>query len=82
MWLKEFANTLPGHAVCDLTSDHLDLYLAQHSDLSAKSRNERPGVVRMFLKWAVERDYLRQDTRLFNVIEYPMNTGINGGKST
>ena len=64
MWLKEFASALPGHAVCDLTSDHLDVYLAQHSDLSAKSRNERRGVVRMFLKWAIEKDYLRQDTRL------------------
>jgi len=64
MWLREFAKTFPGNAVCDLTREHLDLYFGKHSKVSPKTRNERRNVVRMFLKWCVRQDYLRADNRL------------------
>jgi integrase len=64
MWLREFAKTFPGNAVCDLTRKHLDLYFGKHSEVSPKTRNERRNVVRMFLKWGVRQDYLRADNRL------------------
>jgi integrase len=64
MWLREFAKTFPGNAVCDLTRQHLDLYFGKHGEVSPKTRNERRNVVRMFLKWSVRQDYLRADNRL------------------
>jgi integrase len=35
-----------------------------HSELSAKSRNDRRAVVRQFLKWCVRKDYLAASHRL------------------
>jgi integrase len=64
MWLREFAKTFPGNAVCDITRKHLELYFGKHSEVSPKTRNERRNVVRMFLKWSVRQDYLRADNRL------------------
>jgi hypothetical protein len=64
LWLKEFAATFPGHAVCDLTKQHLIRYMAAHSGVAPKTRNERRNVVRMFLKWAVRQDYLSPSHRL------------------
>jgi integrase len=64
LWLKEFAATFPGHAVCDLTKQHLSRYMAAHSGVAPKTRNERRNVVRMFLKWAVRQDYLSPSHRL------------------
>jgi integrase len=63
-WLNEFADTFPGHAVCDLTKEHLNLYMAGHAKVTPKTRNERRNVVRMFLKWAVRQDYLPATHRL------------------
>lgn len=65
MWLKEFSAALPGHAVCDLTKDLLDVYMAAHGELSSKSRNDRRAVVKMFLRWCVAKDYLSREHRLF-----------------
>jgi hypothetical protein len=64
MWLREFARTFPGHAVCDLTKQHLNTYIAAYNHLSVKSRNERRNVVRMFLKWCVRQDYQSPSHRL------------------
>jgi integrase len=64
MWLREFARTFPGHAVCDLTKGLLDTYIGQHSDVGPKTRNERRGVVRMFIKWAERQDLLPRNNRL------------------
>jgi integrase len=64
MWLREFAGTFPGHAVSDLTKEHLNAYMATHGDVAPKTRNERRNVVRMFLKWAVRQDYLSATHRL------------------
>ena len=65
MWTREFANTFPGHAVCDLTKEHLTAYVNGHGEVSARTRNGRRTVVKMFLKWCVGRDYLPALHRLF-----------------
>jgi integrase len=64
MWLSEFANTFPGHAVCDLSREHLTAYLNGHDKVSARTRNGRRSVLKMFLKWCAERDYLPANHRL------------------
>jgi integrase len=65
LWLKKFATTFPATAVCELTKGHLDKYMQQHSERSAKTRNHFRGTVKMFLKWAVSKDYLSPAHRLF-----------------
>jgi integrase len=65
-WLEEFAGTFPGHAVCDLAREHLDTYIAGHGEVSARTRNGRRTVTKMFLKWAAERDMLPANHRLFS----------------
>ena len=37
----EFARTFPGTAVCDLTKELLNAYMASHSDVTARTRNGR-----------------------------------------
>ena len=64
MWLREFADTFPGHAVCDLGKNHLSAYVGGHSEVSARTRNGRRNAVKMFLKWCVERDFLPANHRL------------------
>ena len=64
MWLREFAKTFPGHAVCDLNREHLTAYVNGHGEVSARTRNGRRNAVKMFLKWCVERDYLTANHRL------------------
>ena len=70
MWLNEFANTFPGHAVCDLTKQHLDTYIGKFKELSAKSRNDRRATIKMFLRWCVAKDYLSQTHRLFEAVDF------------
>jgi integrase len=64
MWLREFARTFPGHAVCDLSREHLTAYVNGHSDVSPRTRNSRRATVKQFLKWCVERDFLPANHRL------------------
>ena len=63
-WLREFAKAFPGHAVCDLSRDHLTAYINGHSKVSARTRNGRRNAVKMFLKWSVGLDYLSAEHRL------------------
>lgn len=63
-WLRDFAATFPGHDVGDLSKDHLNVYVGAHAKLSAKSRNDRRAVVKLFLKWCVRNDYLTASHRL------------------
>ncbi|PWU13303.1 MAG: hypothetical protein C5B50_19520 [Verrucomicrobia bacterium] len=63
-WLNEFAETFPGYAVSELTKQLLDTYMAKFAEAAPKTRNERRGVVKMFLSWAVEQDYLAPTHRL------------------
>jgi integrase len=61
MWLKEFAKTFPNKDVADLTGQDLGLYMGNHNDVGAKSRNERRGSIAMFLNdWCAkpERMYV------------------------
>jgi integrase len=64
LWLREFAKTLPGHCVCDLTKDLVNTYIAGQADSAPKTRNEKRGVVKMLFGWCVERDYLSPHHRL------------------
>ncbi len=48
-WLREFAGTFPNLDVCDLTKQQLDLYMATFAKAAPKTRNERRGVVKMFM---------------------------------
>ena len=64
MWLREFAKTFPGTAVCDLTKELLNAYMASHSDVTARTRNGRRSVLGMFLKWCSRQDYLASGHRL------------------
>jgi integrase len=70
MWLKEFAGTFPGHAVCDLAREHLNSYIGKFKELSAKSRNDRRAIVKQFLGWCVAKDYLAQNHRLLEAVDF------------
>ncbi len=63
-WLREFAATLPGYAVEDLTREHLKLWAGGLANLGSKSRNDHREIVRQFLRWSVRQDYLPQTQRL------------------
>jgi len=74
--LRRFADTLAGHAVCDLTKAHLDTFISELGEQKTKSRNHRKidsaksrnhyrGVIRQFLAWCARKDYLSQAHRLF-----------------
>jgi integrase len=65
MWLREVAHAFPGTAVSELGKEHLDGYIKMHTTVSAKSRNDRRATVKMFLNWAVRKDYLPVSHRLF-----------------
>jgi integrase len=70
MWLTQFAGTLPNCAVCDVTKQHLDLYIGRFEELSAKSRNDRRAIVKQFLRLATAKDYLPQQHRLFEAVGF------------
>ena len=73
--LKRFADTFPNTAVCELSKEHLDLFIGSLAKVqstakngraanSAKSRNHYRATVRQFLQWAVRKDYLSATHRL------------------
>jgi integrase len=66
MWLREFAKTFPGTAVCDLTKDLLNAYMSSHDDVSARTRNGRRAVLSLFLKWCLRQDYVPANHRLMD----------------
>jgi len=63
-WLREFAGTFPGTAVCDLSKEHLSAYAKTFKDFTPKTRNHRRSTVKMFLKWCARQDYLPVNHRL------------------
>jgi integrase len=63
-WLREFAGTFPGIAVCDLSKEHLNAYAQTFKDFTPKTRNHRRATVKMFLKWCARQDYLAVNHRL------------------
>jgi integrase len=62
--LNEFASANMGADVCDLTKQHLDLFVESHATLSPKSRNHYRATLRMFFGWCQRRDYLAANHRL------------------
>ncbi len=63
-WLREFASTFPGTAVCDLSKEHLTAYAKTFKSFTPKTRNHRRATVKMFLKWCARQDYLSVNHRL------------------
>ena len=63
-WLREFAHTFPGTAVCDLSKEHLTAYAKTFKEFTPKTRNHRRATVKMFLKWCARQDYLPVNHRL------------------
>ena len=66
LWLGWFEKTFPATAVCDLTREHLDLFMAGRSHLAAKSKNHLRATVKMFLNWCIKKDYLPANHRLMD----------------
>jgi integrase len=64
LWLGWFAKQFLATAVCDLTKDHVDAFMANHGHLAAKSKNHLRATLRMFLGWCAKRDYLSATHRL------------------
>jgi integrase len=64
--LRRFAAAFPGHAVCDMSKEHLDTFLASKTvtEFSAKSRNHHRAAIKQLLQWAVRKDYLPVAHRL------------------
>ncbi|HEY3856305.1 MAG TPA: hypothetical protein VGO67_18120 [Verrucomicrobiae bacterium] len=62
--LRHFAKALPGHAVCDLTKQHLDVFFKAMADASPKARNHHRAGIKQFLQWSVRNDYLSPTNRL------------------
>ena len=65
-FLRRFASVFPGHAVPDLTKEHLDLFFKDktRTELAPKSRNHYRSTIKQFLRWAAKRDYLPTNHRL------------------
>jgi integrase len=55
-WLNDLSGMFPGHAVCDLSETHLKVWAQTMADLSPKSRNDRRGVIKLFLKWCEHKE--------------------------
>ena len=66
LWLGWFEKSFSGTAVCDLTKEHLDLFMAGRSHLAAKSKNHLRATVKMFLNWCIKKDYISQTHRLLD----------------
>ncbi|MEO5803870.1 MAG: tyrosine-type recombinase/integrase [Verrucomicrobiota bacterium] len=64
--LRRFANALPGHAVCDLSKQHLNVFFTSKpvSAFSSKSRNHHRAAIKQFLQSCVRQDYLPVTHRL------------------
>ena len=66
LWLGWFEKTFPSTAICDLTREHLDVFMAGRSHLAAKSKNHLRATVKMFLNWCIKKDYLPANHRLMD----------------
>ena len=65
-FLGHFSAELPGTDLCDLTREHIDLFMAgpKRARLSPKSRNHYKTTLAMFVRWAQKKDYLPPNSRL------------------
>jgi len=73
--LNRFADMFPKTAICELSKEHLDLFIGSLAKVqptakngraatSAKSRNHYRAAIRQFLQWAVKKDFLSITHRL------------------
>lgn len=63
-FLRRFSATFKGYDVCALTKDNLDLFLGALTDLAPKTRNHYRAALKLFLGWAVKKDFLPVAHRL------------------
>ena len=80
LWLGWFADSFPNTAVCDVTKEHLNLWMNKFSGQSAVSRNHYRGTLKMFLRWCAKRDYLPANHRLFEADS--LTTEASDGQET
>jgi integrase len=78
LWLGWFEKTFPATVVCDLTKEHLDLFMAGRNHLAAKSRNHLRATVKMFLTWCVKKNYLSTNHRLMDASGMKRQKADNG----
>jgi hypothetical protein len=89
--LVKFSNMLPGHAVCDLTKAHVDMFINSLGKLASKkekapkpstpkSRNHHRTVLGQFIRWAARNDYLPTNHRLLEA-ESLRPEKTNGGQT-
>jgi integrase len=76
--LHHFAKALPGHAVCDLTKQHLDAFIKAMADASPKARNHHRAGIKQFIQWSVRNDYLPPSNRLLEADGMRMEHANNG----
>jgi len=78
--LRRFAKAMPGHAVCDLSKDHLDAVLTSNpiAEFSAKSRNHHRAALKQWLQWCVRKDYLPVTHRLLETDSMRREHADNG----
>jgi integrase len=65
-FLRRFSDTFPGYDLCDLAKANLDLFLGALTELSPKTRNHYRAALKLFLGWAVKKDYLPVTHRLID----------------
>ncbi len=76
--LRHFAKALPGHAVCDLTKQHLDTFIKAMAEASPKARNHHRAGIKQFIQWAERNDYLSPSNRLLEADGMRMEHANNG----
>ena len=76
--LRRFAHALPGHAVCDLSNQHLDAFFQGMPDASPKARNHHRAGIKQFIQWSVRNDYLAPSNRLLEADSLRMEHANNG----
>lgn len=78
--LNRVADALPGHAVCDLSKQHIDAILNSNpiAEFSAKSRNHHRAAIKQWLQWCVRNDYLSVTHRLLEADSMRREHADNG----
>jgi integrase len=76
--LRRFAKALPGHAVCDLSKQHLDAFIHAMADASPKARNHHRAGIKQFIQWSVRNDFLPPSNRLLEADSMRTEHANNG----
>ena len=76
--LRRFAKALPGHAVCDLSKQHLDAFIQAMAEASPKARNHHRAGIKQFIQWSVRNDFLPPSNRLLEADSMRTEHANNG----